>query len=367
MKTALAIFILLHGLIHFLGFTKAFNLANIEQLKQFISKPLGIFWLLAGLLFLAVVVLVLLKADWWWILAFIAIAISQILIILSWQDARFGTIANVIILIATIAGFGAWNFHRSFVNDYKEGLTRTNSISTNILTEADIQQLPVPVKAYLRYTGVLNRENVNNIKISFTGQMREKGKEWFEFHTIQYNFFDIPTRLFYMTARMKGLNVPGYHAYRNGNASMQVKLFGLIPVVNVSEGELNQAETVTVFNDMCLMAPATLIDKRIKWEEIDSLSSKATFTCNGISISAILYFNKGGQLVNFVSDDRLAISGKSFKNYRFSTPVREYKNINGINICSNGEAVWHYPEGEFVYGKFLLESVEYNVRPGVSR
>lgn len=362
MKTALAIFILLHGLIHFLGFVRAFNLANIAQLKQFISKPLGIFWLLAGLLFLAAVVLVFLKVDWWWILAFIAIVISQLLIILSWQDARFGTIANVIILIATIAGFGAWNFHRSFVNDYEEGLARTNSISTTLLTETDIQHLPIPVQTYLRYTGVLNRGKVNNMKITFTGQMREKGKDWFELHSTQFNFFDIPTRLFYMTGQMKGLTVPGYHAYKNGNAGMQVKLFGLIPVVNISEGELNQAETVTVFNDMCLMAPATLIDKRIQWEEIDSLSSKATFTCNGIAITAILYFNEIGQLVNFVSDDRLAISGKSFNNYRFSTPVREYKNIGGLNLCSLGEAVWHYPEGEFVYGRFKLKSVEYNVQ-----
>jgi len=306
--------------------------------------------------------LIFLKADWWWIFAFIAIVSSQILIISSWQDARFGTIANVIILIATIAGFGAWNFHLSFVNDYKEGLARTNSISTTILTEADIQHLPLPVQAYLRYTGVLNREKVNNMKLTFTGQMREKGKDWFELHSTQFNFFDIPTRLFYMTGQMKGLTVPGYHAYRNGNASMQVKLFGLIPVVSLSEGELNQAETVTVFNDMCLMAPATLIEKRIKWEEIDSLSSKATFTCNGITITAILYFNKSGQLVNFISDDRFAISGKSMEHFRFSTPVNEYKNINGMNICSNGEAVWHYPEGEFVYGKFILESVEYNVQ-----
>ncbi|NTW25890.1 MAG: hypothetical protein HGA37_14430 [Lentimicrobium sp.] len=364
MKTALAIFILLHGIIHFLGFTKAFNLAPVDQLKQPISITSGFFWLLAGLLFLAAVLLVFLKADWWWIPALIAIVISQFLIILSWQDARFGTIANIIILIAVVAGFGAWNFHRSFINDYSNGLARTQSISTTLLTEADIQHLPLPVQRYLRYTGVLNREKVNNMKITFTGQMREKGKDWFELHSTQYNFFDIPTRLFYMTGKMKGLTIPGYHSYKNGIAGMQVKLFGLIPVVNVSEGELNQAETVTVFNDMCLMAPASLIDKRIQWKESDSLSSKATFTCNGITITAILYFNKVGQLVNFVSDDRYAISGKSLKRYRFSTPVREYKNINGLNLCSLGEVVWHYPDGEFVYGRFILESVEYNVGPG---
>ena len=49
------------------------------------------------------------------------------------------------------------------------------------------------------------------------------------------------------------------------------------------------------------------------------------------------------------------------KQYRFSTPVKEYIQINGINIFKYGETVWHYPDGEFAYGKFYLKSIEYNV------
>ena len=140
---------------------------------------------------------------------------------------------------------------------------------------------------------------------------------------------------------------------------MQVKLFGLFNVVNVKGNEMNKAETVTVFNDMCIMAPAALIDKRIEWTDIDSLSAKATFT-NGVNkITAILYFNEQGQLINFISDDRYAIS--NMKRYRFSTPVKEYTQINERNVLKYAETVWHYPDGEFVYGKFILKSIEYNV------
>ena len=66
-----------------------------------------------------------------------------------------------------------------------------------------------------------------------------------------------------------------------------------------------------------------------------------------------------GQLINFISDDRYAVS--DMKQYRFSTPVKEYIQINGINIFKYGETVWHYPDGDFVYGKFYLKSIEYNV------
>lgn len=77
-----------------------------------------------------------------------------------------------------------------------------------------------------------------------------------------------------------------------------------------------------------------------------------------MSISAILYFNDIGQLTNFISDDRYAVA--DMQKYRFSTPVRDYKNINGYNIATYGETIWHYQDGEFVYGKFYLKSVEYN-------
>jgi hypothetical protein len=40
----------------------------------------------------------LLKQHWWWAAGLLAVVISQALIIMNWQDAKFGTIANIIIL-----------------------------------------------------------------------------------------------------------------------------------------------------------------------------------------------------------------------------------------------------------------------------
>jgi hypothetical protein len=93
---------------------------------------------------------------------------------------------------------------------------------------------------------------------------------------------------------------------------------------------------------------------------MDSLSAKATFTNGGNKISAVLYFNEQGQLINFISDDRYVIG--DMKQYRFSTPVKEYEQMDGKNIWKYGETIWHYPDGEFVYGKFTLKSIEYNVK-----
>lgn len=358
LKIFLLILLFIHGLIHILGFLKAYQLAEINQLTQYISKPMGILWLAALILFLAAAIQIISNQDLWWITALAAVILSQILIILFWQDAKFGTIANIIVLLSVIAGYGFWSFENIFNKDVAGRLEASSKLEKNLITEKDIEHLPMPVQKYLRYTGVLNTEKVNNVKIIFDVEMREKGKDWFKATSVQYNFYDEPARLFYMNAKMFGITVPGYHRYVDAIATMDIRLFGLIPIVKQSGDIMNKTETVTLFNDMCLMVPATLIDERIQWEPIDSLTSKAIFTNRGISISAILYFNEAGQLTNFTSEDRTAIN--DMKQYRFSTPVYGYKNISGINVMSGGEAIWHYPDGDFVYGKFNLKSIEYN-------
>jgi len=351
----------LHGSIHLLGFVKAFQLAEIKTLTEPISKPAGVIYLLSFLLFWVVALLYLLRQDNWWLLGLLSVVISQILVLYFWQDAKFGTVVNIIILLVVIADYGSWKFENSYKKEIQKGIQRTEGIESPILVEEELQLLPKPVQKYLRYVGVVGKPKVNNVSIVFEGEMREKGKDWFTFRSEQYNFYDEPERLFFMKAKINGLATHGFHSYKNGSATMLIKLLSLFSVVDLKGKELGQAETVTFLNDMCLFAPATLIDKRIHWDAINDTTAKATFTNKGISISANLIFNSEGQLIDFVSHDRYAASDSEMEKYPFSTPVQNYGKIGGLKLFSYGEAVWHYPEGKFTYGKFRLKSIEYNI------
>ncbi len=358
MKTALVIVVLIHGLIHWIGFAKAFSVGNTAEFANALLKTVGLIWFVTGLLFIVSALMILFKKEGWPIFAIIAIFVSQILIITVWSDAKYGTLANIIILIAAIIAFGTERFENSYKKDVLSAMEST-SMAADLVAEMDLEPLPPLVQQYLGYVGVVGKPKIFNFKIEFEGEMRDRGKDWFKFTSEQYNFFDSPARLFFMKAKVKGLPTNGYHRYTTEGAYMHIKLLSLIPVVDIDKPELFKTETVTFFNDLCLFAPAALIDKRITWETLDDTSVKATFTTNNTSISAILYFNEKGQLVNFVSDDRLAID--EMKTYPFSTPASKYKNMDGQQLPTYGEAIWHYADGEFVYGKFNLKSVEYNV------
>ncbi|MEH6763429.1 MAG: DUF6544 family protein [Aequorivita antarctica] len=359
MKIAFAILLFIHGLIHLMGFLKAFGFAEIPQLSQDFSKQQGLLWLAVALAFVSVGVLFLIKNNIWFWLALVAVLFSQMLIIMNWHDAKFGTIVNVIVLIVAIIAIASWNFERQYKQDVSESFG-TVTFSEEIISERDIQNLPIPVQKYLKYVGVLGKPKIKTVKAIFKGEMREKGKDWFAFTSEQYNFFEKPTRLFFLKAIFKGLPTQGYHFYKDGKASMLIKLVSVFPVVDINEPDMFKTETVTFFNDMCLFAPGALIDKNIEWQTIDDKTVKATYTNKKTTISAILYFNENDQLINFVSEDRMDVN--SNQKIPFSTPVTKYGIINGYNLPVAADAVYQFPDGDFIYGKFFLLDVKYNVK-----
>lgn len=359
LQTIFIIIMVIHGLIHLMGFVKAFDLWTLDQLNQSISKTAGVWWFTTTILFAVTTFLFASNKEWWWIAGLLAVLLSQTVIILSWSDAKFGTIPNVIILVVIIASIGMHFFEQSFRYDVVYNLEHNSDINEIFLTENDINHLPSSVRKYLHYVGVIGKLKTKNFHAVFEGQMRDKQKE-LSFTSEQYNFFKEPARLFFMKGKMFGMTVPGYHKYMNQEARIDIKLFGLIPVVQETGHAMFTSETVTTFAELCILAPSLLADKNIAWKEIDNLSAKATFTNKNTAITAVLHFNAEGQLINFVSDDRTDLS--DMKQYRFSTPVSEYKNFNGYAIPTVIKLVWHYADGEFVYGNLQLKTIKYNVK-----
>jgi hypothetical protein len=353
--------ILIHGLIHLLGFVKAFQWAEINQLTQNINKPIGVLWLVTSMLFIIALVLFILNQDSWRVIGVASLIFSQILIFSSWTDAKYGTIMNIIVLVVVILSAGSYMVEQKFKKSVLHNFKNNNKMDGEILTELDISHLPTLVQKYIRYTGSIGKQKVKNFKAIFTGGIRSNPEDdYMSFESTQYNFFHSPSRIFFIKANKMGLPAIGLHIYENAKAIFQIKLLGLIPIVDANGRKLDQGETVTLLNDMCFMAPATLIDERIKWSEIDDLSVIAYFTNGNITVSATLYFNERGELINFLSNDRYEINGKVYKNYPWLTPVKKYKDVNGWRLPSEAELIYIRPTGNFTYGKFKLSNLEYN-------
>jgi len=363
MRIFFLVVIIIHGAIHFLGYIKARNPGMLTQLTQPVSRAAGFAWLAAGCLFIAGGLLYLGRLEYWWIVAGPAVLLSQTLIFLSWKDAKLGTIGTVVVLIPLIIAI-ADALPGSFCNIYKQealrGIRRLGHPA--IVSVDDIRKLPLPVQNYLRYTGTVGNPRVQNFRATFTGKFRRSMESgWMDFTSRQYDFFDRLTRLFFIESSVLGIPIDGLHRYKDSSATMQIKVASLEKVVDAKGDTMTKSETVTMFNDMCIMAPATLIDSSIRWETIDSLTARGTFTNAGYTISAVLSFNTQGELVDFSSDDRsMSADGVTYENYRWTTPLRDYKDFDGRKVATKADLIWHMPNGKYVYGKFHLVDIEYN-------
>jgi hypothetical protein len=219
------------------------------------------------------------------------------------------------------------------------------------------------VQSYLRLAGAVGEPRVRHFRAAWRGRIRATADSpWMEFTAEQDNFPGEPARFFRMDATRSGLPVEVFHAFRRNSAAMRVRLLSLVPLVDASGPEVDRAETVTLFNDLCLLAPAALVDAAIRWEPLDARSARAHYTAGSNTISAVLRFNEAGELVDFVSEDRLAASpdGTQFTRQRWSTPVKDYRSFGPRRVFTRGEGRWHPPEGEFAYLEIELLDLQTN-------
>ena len=365
MRWILIALIGVHGLIHVMGFAKGFGYADLPQLTQPISRSWGVLWLVAACLVTASAVMMGAGARNYWIVGAVALVVSQVVIFAAWRDAWAGTAANVLLLLMVVHGWlteGPQSFHAQYVRDANAGLARV--VAAAVITEADLARLPDPVRRYLRATRVVGQPRVQSYHLRFRGRIRRApDSRWMPFEAEQQSFADEPTRLFLLRARMFGVPVEAFHRAVGGHATMQVTVAGVFPLENARGDEMDRAETVTLFNDMCLLAPGTLIDPDIAWDAVDATTARARFTHHGQTIAATLLFDRAGELINFESDDRARSESEgTLTPRRFSTPVRDYRDFGAVRIMSFGEARWLLPDGEFTYGEFNLLDITYNGR-----
>ena len=359
-KIALAGLLALHGLIHLIGPAKAFGWANVTQLRQPISPTGGMLWLLAAVLLIGAAIAVAIGTQWWWCFALPGVLLSQFLIAQMWSDTKFGTFANVVIVVPVLlAALEARpsSFRSRFRHDSTTLLARPNHPAP-VVTETDIAALPPLMQRYLRNVGAIGRPHVSNMRVEFDAQMRSSSTApWMTSTATQYEFFNPPARLFHMNASRSGIPFDIYHRYVDGAATFQVKIAGLYPMLDKAGIAMTKTETVTLMNDILVMAPAAALDLPFTWETLSEHTVRATFSNTGFTVAATLTFNDAGDLVGFVSTDRWLPDGTTAKDVPWSTPISAYATVNGIRIGTRGDANWIAPSGEWTYGKLRFASL----------
>ncbi len=362
MRIALITILAIHGLIHLLGFLKAFGIAELSAINQAVSKTAGLFWLLTFVLFAVTIALLLFDSDYWWIGGLLAVIVSQLLIFSSWSDTKFGSIANAIILLASVAAYSNFSLNSMLKQERIDLFNKSKSLHTKIVGIEDIASLPMPVQKWLINSAVIGKPAVSNVHLTQELQLKLKPdqSEWNEGTAEQYFTIQPPAFNWNIDTKMNSfLHAVGRDKFEDGQGEMLIKLFALIPVVDVNKHDkINQASLQRFLSEIAWF-PSAATSPYIHWESIDDHSARATMTFNKTSGSGVFHFDEHGQFEKFTA--------MRYRDVNDSEPVAwtitaiKTEQHNGVNIPTECEVTWSLDTGEWTWLKVGITDIKYNL------
>lgn len=230
---------------------------------------------------------------------------------------------------------------------------------TDTITAQHLAHLPDALRRYLTYTGIIGRAWVETVHLQYDGKFRlGKDKPWMTIRAHQTYTTNPPS--FDWRASFSLFGIPflqGYDTYEAGQGHMFGKLAGMFTIFDVRGDEINQGTMVRYLNEM-IWFPTAFLGENITCTHISHHAVDITLTDAGESVTARLYVDDEGRLMNFVAM-RYAEQNGTFRYLPWSTPITEYGTLAGLHLPTVGEAVWHMPEGDLSYARLHIRNVTY--------
>jgi len=360
-----AVPLMIHGLIHLMGFSKEWNLGPPSMLKRKTTIPLtvaaakiaGLLWLFACLLLIGTAVLYLEQKDWYWMVGIVGVGLSQVLTILYWHDAKYATILNIILLAVMILSSAQSNFDKSVDREVSAMVHASASVSPAVASSRRAD-LPPVVQKWLTTSGAFDKP-VSVIRVEQSGRMRTApdGK-WMDFQATQFCTIDPPA--FVWKARIDAmplLFIDGRDKYENGKGHMLIKLLAAYTMANASGNEIDQGTLLRFMGEM-IWYPEAAIMEYLRWEEIAPDQALATMTYKGVTATGTFTFHPNGSVKCF-SAERFGDFQGEFRKEIWQVDVAGYKKMGDRQIPFACEVTWKLKSGDFMWLKQEITDIEY--------
>lgn len=356
-----AIIVVSHGLLHLLGFVKAFRLAGIKELSLDIPRPAGALWLAAALLFAATAAMVLLHYDAWWMTAAAAVVLSQALVVLYWRDAKFGTIPNIVVLCGAVIGFGVWSFNAGSRAELAL-FSVPAAAERKVLTREAVAGLPPAVRTWLERSGAVGREAARSVRLKQKGMMRTAPDgTWMPVTADQRILTGSPAFIWLAeVSAAPGIFLSARDTYRGGKGRMFIRALSLFPVADARGKEIDQGAMVRYLAEI-VWAPSAAVHTYIRWEGTGPNEAKATMTWGGITASGVFTFDAGGGMSGFRARryyDRTG--GATLEEWAIRIEPDGYREFEGVRVPSRFSVTWRLKEGDFTWYKMEISDIQYN-------
>jgi hypothetical protein len=229
-----------------------------------------------------------------------------------------------------------------------------------LVAESMLADLPEPVQRYMSFTGVLDKPWINSVKLKYSGKFRQGlDRPWMPMTARQVYTISPPS--FVWDARFKVMGLPllrAWDEYKSGHAHMFAKLAGIRTIFDVRGAELDQGALLRYLSEM-IWFPIAFLGENISWQAVDDHSADVQIEDAGNSVSGRLFFDDQGRPTNFTAMRYREFDGH-FSLDPWSTPITGYGKLAGLNLPTQGQAVWNLESGDLMYVDLQIEEIKYN-------
>ena len=263
--------------------------------------------------------------------------------------------------LAAVIVVAARRFDREVAADRRRLLDAPRPPHPPLVTEEMLAGLPEPARRYLRHAGVVGKPLVDTVRLRQRCRMRP-GPGDFTFPLVAEQWYTVepPGFIWDATVPVEGLPlVRGRDGYLEGRGLMTIRLGSLVPIVDASGPEMDDASLLRHLSEMPWF-PSAFLRENVTWEAIDDSNVRVTLADGDRRATGVLEVDAEGGLIAFHAE-RHAMVGKGFELRPWTAPTYAYGEFEGLRLPVSGAAVWTLPDGtELSYIEVELTEVEYD-------
>ncbi|MBK9035565.1 MAG: hypothetical protein IPL61_30630 [Myxococcales bacterium] len=368
MRIALTSLLVIHGLIHLLGFVKAFGLATVPQLRGATivtlgpawQRPIGALWLAAAVLVVVAAVAMVLGVGGWWRLGLVGLVLSQALVIYAWPDAKVGTLPNVVLALAVLLGWADARFERATDATVRQLYIEPARSPGPPVTAGDVATLPPPVARWLTRAGVVGRPRAHAVRLRQLGGLRTApGATLMPATAEQYVDLDRPGFVWSVDVMMKRvIPVRGRDTYLDGRGHMLITVGGLVPFVDSAGPTIDQGALVRFLGEL-VWSPSAALAPYLTWQGVDAHAAVATMTWGGVTASGTFSFDDDGRVTGFAARRYLG-GGPDARLEDWRAECSAWAQLDGVEVPVRGRVIWALAAGDFEYYQWEVAALEHD-------
>ena len=251
------------------------------------------------------------------------------------------------------------SFKNQVADEIKTLFELAQGNSSQTFSFEQIENLPEPVKRYFRFALTEGYNYISLISIKHDGLFRLKATHrWSSIKGEEYYTVNPPGFVWFAKLKTSPLFwITVRDSYLKGRGNVLAKAYSLFTVGTAEGSEIDSGALCRWLSEAVLFPTALLPNENLAWKFVDENSARLLFSHKGVSIAALVYFGRNGEIVRLTTDRSNMETGNFEK---WSTYYNSYKDHNGIKIPTEAGAIWHLATGHFNYARFRITTIDYN-------